>query len=279
MKVNYILAFLFLAFVSAVVIANISGTDLIGCTELNGRGCVCHNLERDTSVSVWVEGPESLYVGQTGLYKMFLAGGPAEAGGYNVAGRFGQMVLVDTFSFQHSLSMNELTQAFSLPFPTPQDTIYWDFGYTASDSSAEWDTIYSCGLSIVWDSIPDFHDKWNFGPKFPVRILPMTNVEESSLVPETFTLRQNYPNPFNPSTKIKFAIGSNVVTSGAKQSQFVTLKIYDVLGNEVTTLVNENKPEGTYEVEFNGVGLTSGIYYYRLESEGFVQTKKMILLK
>ena len=283
MKVNYLLAFLFLAFVSVVIIANVNGTDLIGCTELNGRGCVCHNLERDSSVSVWVEGPETLSVGQTGLYKMFLAGGPAEAGGYNVAGRFGQMVLVDTFSFQHLLSMNELTQAFSLPFPTPEDTIYWDFGYTASDSSAEWDTIYSCGLSIVWDSIPDFHDKWNFGPKFPIRVLRVTDLDESSLSPEGFALSQNYPNPFNPSTKIKFTIQTLPVSSplvkGRTKEGFVSLKVYDVLGNEIATLVNENKQAGTYEVEFNGAGLTTGIYYYRLESEGFVQTKKMILLK
>jgi hypothetical protein len=88
-------------------------------------------------------------------------------------------------------------------------------------------------------------------------------------------LSQNFPNPFNPSTKIEFTIPSNV----RGEMSNVSLKIYDVLGNEVTTLVNENKPEGTYEVDFNGVGLTSGIYYYRLESEGFVQTKKMILLK
>jgi hypothetical protein len=283
MKVNYLLAFLFLAFVSVVIIANIKGTDLIGCTELNGRGCVCHTLDRDTSVSVWVEGPESLYVGQTGLYKMFLTRGPAEAGGYNVAGRFGQMVLVDTFSFQHPLSMNELTQAFSLPFPTPQDTIYWDFGYTASDSSAEWDTIYSCGLSIVWDSIPDPLDRWNFGPKFPVRILDVTNVDEEPKVPDNFFLFQNYPNSFNPSTKIKFTIQippvSSPLVKGRTKEGFVSLKVYDVLGNEIATLVNEEKPAGTYEVEFNGAGLTSGIYYYRLESNGFVQTKKMILLK
>ena len=91
MKVNYLLAFLFLAFVFAVVYANVNGTDLIGCTELNGNGCVCHTVENDTSVKVWVEGPESLYVGQTGYYKMFMTGGPAEAGGYNVAGRFGEI--------------------------------------------------------------------------------------------------------------------------------------------------------------------------------------------
>jgi len=276
MKVNYFLAFLFFAFVSIVVIANVNETNLIGCTELNGLGCVCHTVERDTLVNVWVEGPESLYVGQTGYYKMFMAGGPAEAGGYNVAGRFGEMVLVDTLSSQHPLAMNELTQAFSLPFPSTLDTIYWAFGYKATDSSFEWDTIYSCGLSLVWDSIPDFHDRWNFGPKFPVKILSLTNADESSNQPNEFILYQNYPNPFNPSTKINWqsSVGS-----------WQTIKIYDVLGNEVQTLINEYKPAGSYEVEFNIVGtsrdlsLTSGIYFYRIEAGVFVETKKMILLK
>ena len=106
-KVNYILAFLFLCFVTIVVIANIKETNLIGCTELNGDppGCVCHTFERDTSVILWVEGPDSLQIGETGYYRMYLAGGPAEAGGYNVAGRFGEMELVDTFSVPGSISI------------------------------------------------------------------------------------------------------------------------------------------------------------------------------
>jgi hypothetical protein len=270
MKVNYLLAFLFLAFVSAVIIANINDTKLIGCTELNGYGCVCHTVERDTLVKVWVEGPESLLVGQTGYYTMFMAGGPAEAGGYNVAGKFGEMVLVDSFSFQHPLALNELTQAFSLPFPTTEDTIYWAFGYTAIGSSSEWDTIYSCGLSLVWDSIPDFRDRWNFGPKFPVKILSVTDGDESPIQPEEFVLYQNYPNPFNPTTKLSFVIS---------HSSFITLKVYDVLGHEVQTLIDEYKNPGGYKVTFDASGLPSGIYYYRLESAGFSETKKMILLK
>jgi hypothetical protein len=211
---------------------------------------------------------------------MFMTGGPAEAGGYNVAGRFGEMVLVDTFSFQHPLSMNELTQAFSLPFPTPQDTIYWAFGYKALETSPDWDTIYSCGLSIVWDLIPDSLDRWNFGPKFPVRILSLTNVEDNSSRPEEFTLYQNYPNPFNPSTKIKFTIPSNV----KRETSNVSLKVYDVLGNEVAVLVDEEKPAGIYEVEFGSHSgevrnLTCGVYIYQLTAGNFSQTKKMILLK
>ena len=275
MKVNYVLAFIVLIFVSAAVIANIEETTLIGCTELNGAGCTCHTVERDSLVKVWVEGPELLFVGQTGYYKMFMAGGPAEAGGYNVAGRFGEMVLVDSYSVQHPLSLNELTQAFSLPFPTIQDTIYWEFGYTANESSLEWDTIYSCGLSLVWDSIPDFRDRWNFGPKFPIKILSVTDADERPNQPEEFVLYQNYPTPFNPVTSIQYEISSR---------QFVTLKVYDLLGKEVATLVNEELETGIYKVEFNVAQvsipeITSGIYFYKLETGSFAVTKKMLLLK
>ncbi len=85
-----------------------------------------------------------------------------------------------------------------------------------------------------------------------------------------FVLEQNYPNPFNPATIIKYQI---------PQLSFVTLKVYDVLGNEITNLVNEEKPIGSYEVEFNGMELPSGIYFYRLQAGSFVETKKMVLLK
>lgn len=270
MKVNYLLAFLFLAFVSIVIIANVDEADLIGCTELNGYGCVCHTTEIDTSVNVWVDGPDSLFVGQTGIYKMFMAGGPAEAGGYNVAGKFGEMILVDTLSFQHPLAMNELTQAFSLPFPTPQDTIYWEFGYKALESFPEWDTIYSCGLSLVWDSIPDFHDRWNFGPKFPIKILSVTENDDLTELPEAFVLYQNYPNPFNPSTQIRFRIA---------EFGLVSLKVFDVLGKEVATLLNEERFPGEYTVTFDGAGLTSGIYLYKIEVRNLSETSKMLLLK
>jgi hypothetical protein len=85
-----------------------------------------------------------------------------------------------------------------------------------------------------------------------------------------FVLSQNYPNPFNPNTTIQYAINSR---------QFVILKVYDVLGKEVATLVNEEKSIGIYNAEFNVEQLSSGIYYYQLKAGDFVETKKMILLK
>ena len=104
---------------------------------------------------------------------------------------------------------------------------------------------------------------------------------EIDFTPKDFVLYQNYPNPFNPATTIKFEI-PNVETT--RRVVFTTLKVYDVLGNEVATLVNEEKQPGVYEVEFS-VGQdsspdkASGIYFYQLNAGSFTVTKKMILEK
>jgi len=363
---NYLL--LIFSFVSFVTLAysGLFEYDLLGGTELNGAGCVCHTTERDTTVSVWIEGPDTLMAGQTGVYKMFLANGPAEAGGYNVAGRFGIMSLLDSFSVWDYRSPNELTQSFPLVFPTPQDTIYWEFAYTAPDSVVI-DTLYSCGLSIVYDSVPDFHDRWNFGPKFPVTVIdnvvpvelisfaakannrdavlnwststetnnagfeierkqifnsqnyPDNNWERINFVngngtsnelhnysyvddnlapgkylyrlkqidfngtskyshtieveifsPNDFVLEQNYPNPFNPGTKISWQ---------SPVDGYQKLKVYDVIGNEVATLVNEYRSAGNYDILFDASHLSSGIYFYELVVDKFSSVKKMILLR
>ena len=89
-------------------------------------------------------------------------------------------------------------------------------------------------------------------------------------LPTEYTLHQNYPNPFNPSTKISWQ-----VPVGAQQ----TLKIYDILGNEIVKLVDEFRPAGRYEVIFDASRLSSGTYFYKLQAGDFVQTKKMILIK
>ncbi|NUM62980.1 MAG: T9SS type A sorting domain-containing protein [Ignavibacteriaceae bacterium] len=98
---------------------------------------------------------------------------------------------------------------------------------------------------------------------------PILNVEDGNL-PIDYGLSQNYPNPFNPITSIQYQL---------PEPAFVTIKVYDVLGNEIETLVNEERDAGSYKIDFNGLELTSGIYYYRIAADNFSQTKKMILLK
>ena len=92
----------------------------------------------------------------------------------------------------------------------------------------------------------------------------------TEIIPNQVILSQNYPNPFNPTTLIKYQI---------PVESFTTLKVYDVLGNEVATLVKDEKTAGNYEVEFNATGLASGIYLYKLKAGEFVDVKKMIVLK
>ena len=130
-----------------------------------------------------------------------------------------------------------------------------------------------------------FTDKPNGGTKFKYRLKQIDNdgkyeyskeIEIDLGMPNEFSLSQNYPNPFNPSTTIRYSI-PNVIASEAKQS--VVLKVYDILGNVVATLVNENKAAGNYEVKYDASNLSSGIYFYKLQSGSFVQTKKFLLIK
>lgn len=127
---------------------------------------------------------------------------------------------------------------------------------TGTNLNAFWMADYS-GIYQVWSVIID---------KTSVGISGDT--PESS--PENLTLFQNYPNPFNPSTMIKYSLGKR---------SFVTLKVYDMLGREITTLVNSEQASGEHEVNYRPENLTSGIYFYTLQADGFQSTKKLILLR
>jgi len=100
----------------------------------------------------------------------------------------------------------------------------------------------------------------------------VTFVKEKDIdeIPKEFFLSQNFPNPFNPLTKIRYSV---------PKSSNVVVKVFDILGNEVETLVSAEKQTGTYEVEFNANNLSSGVYFYQLRAGDFVQKKKMLLLK
>ncbi|MFN3694904.1 MAG: T9SS type A sorting domain-containing protein [Ignavibacterium sp.] len=91
-----------------------------------------------------------------------------------------------------------------------------------------------------------------------------------SEIPTEFILAQNYPNPFNPNTKIQFSVS---------KAQSVSLKVFDVLGNEIATLVNEELTPGVYQYNFDATNLSSGVYYYKLQSGNYSETKKMILMR
>lgn len=144
------------------------------------------------------------------------------------------------------------------------DTIYPGKGY--------WVKVDQSGKLILSSM-----GKQNFSNRIiiiPIEELPpappseqITNVEQ---LPTDFALHQNYPNPFNPTTTIKYEL---------PKESFVTLKVYNLLGQEVATLVNENLKAGRYEVSFNGSKLSNGVYFYRLQAGEFCSTKKLFLIK
>lgn len=130
--------------------------------------------------------------------------------------------------------------------------VYLGFGIEQIDSRTIRDTIVARSLRWLTENVV------------------VVNTKDENQFPLKFNLDQNYPNPFNPTTKITYSISKSALT---------TLKVYDILGNEIATLVNGEKHAGNYEVEFNAAKLSSGVYFYQLQSGGIIQTKKMVILK
>ncbi|GIK61033.1 MAG: T9SS type A sorting domain-containing protein [Ignavibacteriota bacterium] len=161
----------------------------------------------------------------------------------------------------------------SEPFDTTYDLIIVDI-----DSIG-----FAPYISFAGDINNDRYDEiFAYAPNYPDTENPVGKVfiysynkisevkDEIDNAPNNFFLSHNYPNPFNPSTTLSFVIG---------HQSLVSLKIYDILGREITTLVNEEKPSGIYEIEFNATNLSSGIYFYQLQAGNFISTKKLVLLK
>jgi hypothetical protein len=122
-----------------------------------------------------------------------------------------------------------------------------------------------------YDEIFAYDPNYNVGKVLIYSYNKTTDVgDERDNYPNNFWLSQNYPNPFNPITKIQYALGKR---------QFISLKVYDILGRQVATLVNEEKSAGSYTIEFNAGELSSGIYFYQLKAGDFISTKKFVLLK
>jgi hypothetical protein len=109
--------------------------------------------------------------------------------------------------------------------------------------------------------------------------VPVGIVEREGEVPHDFTLTQNYPNPFNPTTVIRYSLSPNPSPNGRGEGVRVTLKVYDLLGREVATLVNEKKDAGTYSVQWNATKMSSGVYFYTLQAAESRETKRMVLIK
>jgi photosystem II stability/assembly factor-like uncharacterized protein len=149
--------------------------------------------------------------------------------------------------------------------------------FLSTDDGSNWTSV-NTGLGTFFLGALAANDRylfagtqhWGFWRRPLSDLITSVNQNNYHDSPITFALDQNYPNPFNPSTTINYSLPSN---------EYVTLKVYNLLGEEVAILVNEEKPQGTYELKWNAPNLPSGIYFYKLQAGNFVETKKMILLK
>ena len=155
------------------------------------------------------------------------------------------------------------------------------YGLTKSDTAGINWTVYNTSNSGLLDNyissiaIDGNGNKWIGTIQGGLAVFNETGIvtkvqKLTNNIPGTFVLSQNYPNPFNPTTTINYSL---------PKAGNVTIMIYDILGREIRTLVNEEKTAGNYTVQFNGSNLSSGIYFYRMQSGSFSQTKKLILLK
>jgi hypothetical protein len=149
--------------------------------------------------------------------------------------------------------------------------------YHSTDNGINWTQLDDDGLpGTIWNTMQFTTDYalvnfYGIGV-YRRQISEVTDIhnEKSNNSLSSFMLNQNYPNPFNPTTSLSFVIGHRSI---------ISLKVYDILGNEVASLLNEEKPADEYEISFNGNGLPSGVYFYQLIAENYIQSRKMLLLK
>lgn len=242
-----------------------SSSGITGRTyKTGGEGCSCHGSAPTPSVTVSFLNADSVGKGQTKTITVRIQGGSAAAGGFNVAVLNGTLNVGSDAGVQKIGS--ELTHVSPRSFSS--GSVTWTFNYTAPNTVG-WDTLYAVGNSVNLNG-SNSGDTWNFLVRYPVKIYNTTSISTGNEVVKNYELKQNYPNPFNPTTNIKFS---------TLKDGFVSLKVYDITGKEVATLVNSNMKSGAYTVDFNASELSSGVYIYKLTTNDFTSTKKMTLVK
>ncbi|MBN1407469.1 MAG: T9SS type A sorting domain-containing protein [Calditrichaceae bacterium] len=256
-------------FIIWAVIVYARSTGITGRTQLGStQGCTCHDASPNASVTVTISGPTELNVNQTGSYAVTIAGGPLSAAGTNIATDNGTLAPVDG---SLKLETGELTH--TAPKAPGDNVVRFEFDYTAPANPGE-ATIFANGNSVNLSG-DNTGDSWNFADNFGISINPASAiVNEPNVIPGNFELDQNYPNPFNPTTTIKYMVGIQNSTF-----QRVDLSVFNLLGEQIATLVSELQTAGNYQVNFDGSNLQSGTYFYVLTVDGQMQSRQMTLIK
>ncbi|QQS38356.1 MAG: T9SS type A sorting domain-containing protein [Ignavibacteriales bacterium] len=199
--------------------------------------------------------------GATENFTVTITGGPLTAAGTNIAASSGTLNVLEGLQ----KIGQELTH--TSPRAATGGSVVFEFSYTAPATAGDI-ILYANGNSVNLNG-NNTGDQWNFASNKTITVQTPTGVDDENIL-NAFKLEQNYPNPFNPTTRIDYKVG------GATN---VSLVVYSSSGEEVTTLVNEFKSAGSYSVNFDGTGLSSGVYYYRLTANNFIETRKFVLMK
>lgn len=221
------------------------------------QGCSnCHTY--NTAVTGLIAGPDTVIAGQTVQYSITISDPNRSHAGMDIAVRLGTLAPGPSSTYL-KLVGDELTHQSSLSMTN--HTINLQFNYTAPSAA---------GTDTVFATVTSGTPAWNWAPSKRVVVVNVLGIKNNNSTAKEYELNQNYPNPFNPATNISFHL---------PKDSYVKLTVYDLLGNETAVLVNGKLTAGDYQESWNASGYASGVYFYKLETEGFTATRKMILNK
>jgi hypothetical protein len=251
-----LVAILFVFSISAIVYSYASGR--AGCTLLtHTTGCNCHSTSSTAAVVVTLAGPDTVLASSTTNYTFSVSrsSGTFSTGGIDVAVSSGTLGIGTSTGIK--ILSGEVVQSAKFTSATTKT-----FTYTAPSTAG---TITMACTGAAGSNPP----AWNNSPNKTIVVRTASGVENNK-TPVSFSLSQNYPNPFNPVTKINYSV--------AKAGN-VKITVYDILGNEIQTIVNHKHENGNYSADFDGSKLSSGTYIYKIETGDFSEVKKMTLIK
>jgi hypothetical protein len=258
-KIFAVLFFSFLLVLLTSVIVYTYPTGITGRTKKSGtQGCgSCHSL--NAAITGTITGPDTVTVGQTVTFSFTITRTGSNAkGGVDIATRLGTLAVGAGGAYLR-LQNGELTHQNG--FTLTSGSFSGQFSYTAPGAS---------GIDTIWLTEAIGHSNgWNWGAEKRVIVRNLTGVNNNNTAAE-FKLSQNYPNPFNPATTINFEIPLR---------SDVKITVLDINGREVETILNSQMHQGNHSVLWNAENYATGVYFYKIETGSFVDSKKMMLMK
>jgi hypothetical protein len=260
-KLSIIAAISFLIVLTANILVFSYPGGITGRTKKTGtNGCgSCHS--QNTSITGMITGPDTVLYGQTVNYTVTITRSGSNAkGGVDISARLGTLAPGPGASYLRALN-SELTQLPANGLTLTNGTFTCQFSYTAPSVS---------GFDTIWLTEAIGHSNgWNWGTEKSIFVRNPLGIQNNNS-PVQFQLFQNYPNPFNPETKITFELPerSNVIIS-----------VYDISGREIENIVNSEYNAGRHEIIWDASKFSTGVYFYRIDTDSFTETKKMMMVK